>query len=384
MILERCVRLGWKPVQESARARIEARGLEPARVVRIDRGAYHLWAPTVAREEDDSFDPGKRVDLGEPADAGNPFASPEHPAKLLGRLARAPRHERPAVGDWVAVRPGTATAAPVIEAVLPRFSAFTRQVAGARSDVQVVAANVDTVFLVLGLDRDFNVRRLERMTVLAHDSGARPVAILTKADLLPGGPDLAARVAEAQAVHPGLPVHPIAARTGEGLAALDAYLTPGETLAVLGSSGVGKSTLINALLGEDRMATGAVRGGDDRGRHTTTHRELVKLPGGALFIDTPGMRELGLVGDEAALDDTFEDVAALVAACRFGDCGHTNEPDCRVREALAAGALDPARWAAYQTLQEELTVANRRHGEGQARLSPRRRRGPAGRSRRRR
>jgi len=340
--------LGWTPDREPERADAAARGLEVARVVRVDRGACHLRGIS-------------------PAARGTASDAPHGDvvAKLLRKLGRAPRAERPAVGDWVAVRPARPGVAPVVTHVLPRRSAFRRKVAGARSEPQVVAANVDVVLLAVGLDGDFSVRRLERMVVLAKDSGARPVAVLTKADLVTD--DVRGeRVAEAARVHGGLDVHPIAASAGAGLDALGPYLTPGNTVAVLGSSGVGKSTLVNALLGEERMATRAVRAGDDRGRHTTTHRELVMLPGGALLIDTPGMRELGLVADDDALDRTFDDVVALVAGCRFSDCNHRTEPGCAVRSALADDTLDPARWDAYQALQAELAQANQRRHERRA------------------
>lgn len=325
--------LGWTPDRDAERAGLLERGYDVARVVRIDRGAYHVRP-------------------------GNPDA----PAKLIGGLRKAPRAERPAVGDWVALRPGTDTTPAAITAVLPRRSVFRRKVAGARSEAQVVAANVDVVFLVVGLDEDFTPRRVERLLLLAREGGVAPVVLLNKADL-PSPDALAARLAETVEVAAGAPVHAVSSRTGLGLDAARGHLAPGRTVALLGSSGVGKSSLANRLLGEERLATRAVRASDGRGRHTTTHRELVELEDGTLLVDTPGMRELGVVGDEDGLDETFDDVAALAAACRYSDCAHGKEPGCAVLAALATGELDPARLAAFQKLEVELAEGARRRKE---------------------
>jgi ribosome biogenesis GTPase / thiamine phosphate phosphatase len=252
-----------------------------------------------------------------------------------------------AVGDWVVLDPrGT------IHAILPRKSAFSRMSVSGRTEEQVVAANVDAVFLVQSFGPDLNARRLERYLAAAWESGAAPVIVLTKVDLATAPTE---EMAPIEAVALGVPVHPISSVTGEGLVALDAYLAPGQTVALLGSSGVGKSTLLNRLLGVDRFATGPLRD-DGKGRHTTTNRELVTLPGGALVIDTPGMRELQLwVGDEA-LETTFEDVSLLAAQCRFADCAHETEPGCAVREALASGALSEERFESFRKLQRELAA----------------------------
>ena len=248
-------------------------------------------------------------------------------------------------GDWVAFD----WEREEIRAVLPRRTRFSRKEPWLTEE-QVVAANVDTAFLVTDCGRDFKPRRLERYLTATWDSGADPVIVLTKSDL---ADDVSVTVAEAEAVAFGVPVHAVSSVTGEGLEALDPHLVPGRTVVLLGSSGVGKSTLANRLLGEDVLATADVRR-DGRGRHTTTHRELVRLPGGALLLDTPGMRELQLWADESALEETFGDVAELVAQCRFSDCAHGSEPGCAVRAALAEGTLPAVRWESYRKLQREL------------------------------
>jgi ribosome biogenesis GTPase / thiamine phosphate phosphatase len=266
--------------------------------------------------------------------------------RLTGRL----RHEAasaadlPAVGDWVALRDET------IHAVLPRRSAFARKVAWSQTEAQVLAANIDTVFVVSGLDGDFNVRRFERYLTLAWESGARPVILLTKADLDPD-PQAAAK-----AVLPDVgdvPVHPVSSRSGFGLDAVRSYLAPGVTTALLGPSGVGKSTLVNTLAGEELLTTAAVRD-DGSGRHTTTRRELIVLPEGGIVVDNPGMRELQLWLAADGLDETFDDIVELEAQCKFSDCRHEGEPGCAVQAALADGTLDPERWRSYRELQREL------------------------------
>ena len=264
-----------------------------------------------------------------------------------GRLGDA---ELPAVGDWAAVRPLTGERKAVIEAVLPRRTAFTRKEAWRRTAEQVVAANVDAVLIVTAFGFDLNPRRLERYLVAAWESGAEPAIVINKADL---ELDRATALVEVEAVAFGVPVHVVSAATGEGLDELSTHLRRGRTAALLGSSGVGKSTLVNRLAGHEVLATRDVSAGG-RGRHTTTHRELVLLPGGGLLLDTPGMRELQLWAGEESLDGAFDDVAALAAECRFADCAHDSEPGCAIKDALADGSLAAERWGSYVKLQREL------------------------------
>ncbi len=271
-------------------------------------------------------------------------------AGSLRHRARGPE-DRPAVGDWVALRPPGHGHRAVVQAVLPRRTAFVRRAAGKKDVAQVLAANVDTVFLVMGLDGDFSLRRIERALVLTWEGGAFPVILLNKADLCD---DVPARVAEVEAVAPGVPVRAIAAKPGEGLEALIPWLVPGQTVALLGSSGVGKSTIVNRLLGREKQKTQEVLAADQRGRHTTTHRELVVLPGGALLLDTPGLREIQLWSDETGLQAAFDDVQDLAAGCRFTDCRHGAEPGCAVQAAVEEGRLEGARLDSFRKLQAEL------------------------------
>ncbi len=288
------------------------------------------------------------------ADLGPLFRLLTETGEALGEPSGRLRHEAcsradlPAVGDWV-VAGAQPEGRAVIHAVLPRRTAFVRKAAGKDAQPQVVAANVDTVFLVCGLDGDFNPRRIERALLLAWESGATPVVVLNKADLCD---DLDARLHDTASL--GAPVVVVSAAEGRGLHALAAWLVPGRTVALLGSSGVGKSTLANRLLGDERQATRAVRAGDDRGRHTTTRRELFPLPCGALLLDTPGLREFALWGDEAGLRAAFDDVDALARDCAFSDCSHASEPRCAVRAAVEAGRLPAERLESWFKLQAEL------------------------------
>ena len=276
-------------------------------------------------------------------------------AVVSGRLKHhaTSRSELPAVGDWVVIRRGADQDRASIVHVLPRRSRFSRKVAGGVTDEQVVAANVDVVFLVMALDADFSPRRLERYLLLARDSGAEAVVLLTKPDLCADLPGAAAEVA---AVAGSMPVHVLNPRSGDGIGAIRGYVATGRTCALLGSSGVGKSTIVNRLVGTDVRRTREVREGDSKGRHTTTHRELVPVPGGGLLLDTPGMRELQLwdVGD--AVRETFDDIETLAAGCHFTNCRHRGEPRCSVKEAVTAGTLDQGRLDNYLRLQDELVV----------------------------
>lgn len=273
----------------------------------------------------------------------------------------------PAVGDWVAVRPPAAGEMGTILAILPRKSAFSRNVGRAVSE-QVVAANIDEVFIITDLDQDFNLRRLERYITLVYNSGAGPVVVLNKTDL---AADVEAVIARTETVSPGIPVYAVSAEENHGIEQLEQHLGHGKTVAFLGSSGVGKSTIINRLLGENRMEVGEVREADGKGRHTTTHRELVMLPGGGAVIDTPGMREIQVWGDEDGLVDAFPEIDGLTAACHFRNCRHDSEGGCAVREALDSGRLDSARLDSYMKLRSEFENLSRRRSQ-QARMEEKR------------
>jgi ribosome biogenesis GTPase len=275
-------------------------------------------------------------------------------AELAGRLRHDDEH--PAVGDWVAAAVRVDEGRATIHAVLPRRTAFLRKVAWSETKPQVVAANVDVVFVVCGLDANYNVKRIERYLTLAWESGAQPVVLLTKADLCE---DVATRVFEVESFAFGIPVHPVSAPHGDGVETVRSYVPHGRTAALLGSSGVGKSTLVNALVGEELLATQDLRD-DGRGRHTTTHRQLVPLPGGGLVLDTPGMRELQLWDAAEGLHVAFEDVESIAAQCRFTDCAHGLEPGCAVRTALAEGTLDAERYESWCKLQRELERLERK------------------------
>ena len=301
----------------------------------------------------------------------------ERLARVSGRLrhAAAGRADFPAVGDWVAIesRATRDDAAPSarltsashggasrIRAVLPRVSRFSRRAAGNPTEEQVVAANIDVVFLVAGLDGDFNPRRIERYLVTAWESGASPVILLNKADLVD---DAAAFVEEIAALAQGVPVHAISATERTAIDRVRAYLGRGRTAALLGSSGVGKSSIANALIGEARLRTHEVRRSDSRGRHTTTGRQLVLIPDGGVLIDTPGMRELQLWETGEAVAGAFGDIDALAEECRFRDCRHAAEPGCAVLAAVAAGMLPEARLQSFRKLQDEQAFQARQQDE---------------------
>jgi ribosome biogenesis GTPase len=275
----------------------------------------------------------------------------------------------PTVGDWVAVTVKTDGDGAVIHSLMPRKSKFSRKAALAggpnygdgKTDEQVLSANIDTAFIVAGLDGEYNLRRLERYVAVAWDSGTTPVVLLNKSDLCE---DVDARVSEVQNTVVGVPVYSVSAVIKDSLGILNGYFVKGRTAAFLGSSGVGKSTIINALLGYERQKTCEVRESDKRGRHTTTYRELIMLPAGGILIDTPGMREIEIWGDENGLSRAFDDVEEIAARCRFNDCGHGNEPGCAVRQALDDGELDADRYQNYLKLQKELErLAIRKSGK---------------------
>ncbi len=317
---------GWSQRLQDDFAPYAAQGLIAARILIQHRGGYRLIT------EDGEMD-----------------------GLASGRLIKSSTEaERPAAGDWVAgeMRDGQV----FVQHVLPRATAFIRK-AISRGGAQVVAANADVALLVASLNSDLNLRRLERYLATTYESGAQPVIVLTKADL---APDVEALVAEVEAIAFGAPVLAISSKTGQGLDALRRHLPPGRTAVLLGSSGAGKSTLLNALAGEERMDTGAIREADERGRHTTTHRELVLMPYGGLILDTPGMRELGMWDASGGVSTAFEDVEDLAGQCKFSDCRHGNEPGCAIQAAIASGALPQERWLAYQKLQAELAYEHRR------------------------
>ncbi len=317
-------KFGWNEHLAGVFETIRGRGLEPGRVVFEDNTGFRVQTATV-----------------------------EIYSTLAGRLRHeaSGREELPAVGDWVAVRVSQKEERAVIQAVLPRRSCFARKVAGARTAQQIVGANIDTIFLVTSLNQDFNLRRIERYLAMAWESGAQPVVVLSKTDLCAEVPAIIASVSE---VARGVPIHAVSVVSGDGLDLLTSYLRYGETIALLGSSGVGKSTLINFFVGYQRQQVKEVRQRDDRGQHATRRRELILLPEGGLLLDTPGMRELQLWEGGEGVQATFDDIETLAATCFFGDCQHESEPRCAVRVALAEGRLDAGRLDSYLKLHREL------------------------------
>ena len=325
--------LGWTPRFAEAFAPYAAEGMVPARVALEHTHIYRIFAAT-----------GERL------------------ARVSGRLRHnaARRVDFPAVGDWVAIDPGALEADARINAVLPRFSRFSRRAAGDATEEQIVAANIDVVFLVGGLDHDFNPRRIERYLVVAWESGATPVVVLNKSDLV----DDPERFAEdVRSLAPGVDVHAVSAKHPDTLDSLRAHLGRGRTGALLGMSGVGKSTIVNRLIGQDVIQTRDVRVYDSRGRHTTTARQLIALGDEGMLIDTPGMRELQLWDASVSLEEAFPDIEALAASCRFRDCRHAQEPGCAVRAAVESGDLPEGRYESYQKLVSEREYQRRQVDE---------------------
>lgn len=321
--------LGWSPSLETQFEPFRAHRFIPARVAEEHRERYIIFC--------------ERGEL-----------TAEVSGKL--RFDVVTRLDFPAVGDWVVVQPADDSLG-IIHGLLPRSTLFVRKVAGETTEAQPVAANVDYALIVTDADRDFSLRRIERYLTLVYESGAAPVIVLNKADLCDRIEKL---VAQMQSVALGVPICPMSAATGSGLDRLAPFVGAGRTSALIGSSGVGKSTLINRLLGSERLKTTEVNEFDGRGRHTTTYRQLLQLPTGGLVIDTPGMREIQLWADEASLESSFEDIAGIAAQCRFADCSHDTEPGCAVREALENGTIAADRWESYLKLQRELRHLERK------------------------
>jgi ribosome biogenesis GTPase len=334
--------LGWDDYFSGAFQSVKIPGVIPGRVVTVEKDSCRVLT-----------------------------ASGELAAQLSGRMRYTADggDEYPAVGDWLALRPLPGELKAVIQAILPRKTWFSRQVSGGRERIsggktleQVVAANVDTVFIVSGLDggRNLNLRRIERYLAIARVSGATPVIVLNKVDLCG---DIEARIRQVKTAASGVPIHAVSATARTGIDSLKQYLEKGTTAAFLGSSGVGKSALINALLGEERLATAEVRESDREGVHTTTRRELIFLPGAGAVIDTPGMREIQVWGDEKRLDGAFGDIVEIARNCHFSDCRHNTEPGCAVRAAVQRGELDANHFRNYQKLQREVrSLAARQEG----------------------
>ncbi len=324
------VSLGWSPFFETAFAPLRELGMIPARVAVEHRRAFILYT-----EEGEL--------------AGEAAGKLYHGAESAADL--------PKVGDWVAASRLIGEPKAIIRAVLPRRTKFSRKAPGEQDVEQVIAANIDRLFIVQGLDHDFNLRRLERYLVMAWEGEAEPVILLNKADLCE---NIEEYVSAVEQIAPGVKTLPLSARTGAGLESMRDMLREGETVAFIGSSGVGKSTLTNRLLGEDVLKTAEVRTADSRGRHTTTRRELFILPGGALVIDTPGLRELQLWYSGEGLSETFADIEKLARNCHFADCTHFHETRCAVLDALRNGTISQSRYESYQKLQKEIAALEAR------------------------
>lgn len=316
--------LGWNQYFEEIFNQVKTEGIFPARVATAQREKYQIY--------------GNRGELK--AEISGKF-----------RFHALSMNDFPVVGDWVIAQLPAESNLAIIESVLPRFSKFSRKTVGSITNEQVLVANIDVIFLVNGLDRDFNLRRIERYLTLALNSSAKPVILLNKTDLCS---EVQERIAEVESISLGTPVHPLSALNNQGIENLRKYIQKGSTVAFLGSSGAGKSTIINCLLGEEKLKVGAVRESDRRGRHITTRRELLFIPQGGMVIDNPGLRELQLWTNENTLEINFSNIVKLSAACKFRNCEHLNEPECAVRKAIARGELDSKRFQSYLKLKKEI------------------------------
>lgn len=329
--------IGWREgIRAESFEKYEQQGFRPGRVSLEHRGSYVVW-----------------TEIG------------EVPGVVSGRMYYEAdgRGDLPVVGDWVAVQVlDEADPHAVIHAVLPRSSKISRKEAGGRTIEQPIAANIDTLVIVTGLDNDYNPRRVERYLALAQESGARPVVVLSKADLCE---DIEDRIREIEQIVPGVVVFALSAMDGFGIENLKGFLAGGQTVALVGSSGVGKSTITNYLLGNDVIRTQEVRASDSHGRHTTTSRQMYRLPSGGLIIDTPGMRELQLWSDDG-IDGAFADIAALARECRFSDCSHSDEPGCAVKRAIESGDLSEGRFENYAKMRRELDYLSQRQEQSAA------------------
>jgi ribosome biogenesis GTPase len=325
--------LGWTPELETAFAPYREKGWIPARLIRETSINFSAF-----------------LDGGE-----------EIHCILCGRLWNAAEvdSDLPAVGDWVAIEEGDETHPHVIRAQLPRRTVFSRKMPGNSSQAQVIGTNIDIVTVVTDAGPDYNIRRMERYLTLIHKSGAKPVVLLNKSDLFTKE-ELAKAAAEITALSPDASVHITSALKGEGLKAIRSHLKPGITMCIVGSSGVGKSTLVNQLYGDDWQWTSEVNETTGKGRHTTTCRELVPLESGGMLIDNPGMREIQMWTDEFTLRASFEDIAKLTSECKFADCSHERDAGCAIRQAVEIGTLDPARYESFLNLETEIEALRKR------------------------